>query len=116
MDQVKSHCPNLRGFSIKKAAKISIKQPCTNYPTKCDLCPDGVPAVWKYNFHAHILSQHPSHNVSLHENAWHIDQNELILMKAEWKKVQRNRLKPPKEVASLKLRISNAHSSLLSLQ
>ncbi|KAF8999622.1 hypothetical protein BDQ17DRAFT_1246269 [Cyathus striatus] len=56
----KSKCMNLRKFHLKQATKHTDHSPCTNYPIKCNICPDNAPAIWKYNLQSHILSAHPT--------------------------------------------------------
>ena len=116
IDQTKSHCPNIRNLSLKKAEEFTAKQPCTNHPIPCPICPRGSEAIWKYNLQSHITTKHPSHNASLHEKLWALQKDEEVLMKAEWDKVKRQRLRPSKEIAASKLQISKGHSSLLALR
>ena len=116
IDQTKSHCPNLRSFQLKKAEEFSIRQPCTNYPLSCPICPRGTPAVWKYNLRAHILTTHPLYNAELHEPIWRRHPDEDQLMKAEWEKLRRSRQRPSKETSTRKLKVSDGHSSRLALR
>ncbi|KAF8176494.1 hypothetical protein BJ912DRAFT_816867, partial [Pholiota molesta] len=109
IDQSKSHCPNIRAFSIKKAEEFTAKQPCTNHPLFCPLCQHGAAGVWKYNLKAHIQKEHPSHDVMLYETFWGLHRDEELLMKIEWDKLKRHRLRPSKDTSARKLKISDAH-------
>jgi hypothetical protein len=116
INQAKSQCPNLRAFSIKKAEEFTSKQPCTNHPLLCPLCPCGAAAIWKYNLKAHIQIKHPSSNVALYEPLWRLHADEELLMKAEWEKLKRHQNRPSKDTSARKLKISDAHSSRLALR
>ncbi|KAF9473695.1 hypothetical protein BDN70DRAFT_765889, partial [Pholiota conissans] len=109
IDQVKSRCPNLRPFQIKKAEEFTLKQPCTNHPMLCPLCPHGAPAVWKYNLQSHIRVWHPLNNAALYEPHWRPHPDEHRLMEAEWDKLKRRRNRPSKASSSRKLKISDGH-------
>jgi hypothetical protein len=116
IDQVKSHCPNIRTLHISKASEFTPKQPCTNHPLICPLCPRGASAVWKYNLQSHILAKHPLSNVTLYESYWGLHHSEEPLMKIEWEKLKRYRTRPSKDTATRKLKISEGHSSRLMLR
>ncbi|KAF9473610.1 hypothetical protein BDN70DRAFT_937308 [Pholiota conissans] len=118
IDQVKSHCPNLRSLSIKKAEEFSERQPCTNHPLLCPLCPRGSMAIWKYNLTSHISLHHPSSNVALYEAVWCLHADEPRLMEAEWDKLKRLRLRPTigNPLSATRLKLSEGHSSRLALR
>lgn len=116
VDQTKSHCSNLRSFQVKKAEEFSTRQPCTNYPLSCPLCPRGAAAVWKYNLRSHLLTKHPSYTAELHEPIWRLHPDEESLMKAEWEKLKKHRHRPSKESSTRKLKLSDSHSSRLALR
>lgn len=116
INQTKSHCPNICNLLLKKAEEFMVKQPCTNHPLLFPICPRGAEAIWKYNLHNHIVTKHSSYNAALHEPLWRLHQDEEVLMKAEWDKVKRHRLRPAKEVAVSTLQISDIHSLLLALR
>lgn len=116
VDQTRSHCPNLRAFQIKKAEEFTVRQPCTSHPLACPLCPRGAPAVWKYNLKSHVLTLHPSYTADLHKPLWRYHPDEEKLMKAEWEKLKRHRLRPSRETSTRKLKLSDKHSSRLALR
>ena len=78
IDMQKSHCPNLRKIRLKIAESFSERQPCTNHPLKCPLCPL---IVWKYNLKSHITDGHPTANVALYETLYKLHPSESMLMK-----------------------------------
>jgi hypothetical protein len=116
IDQTKSRCPNIRSLSIKKAEEFSVRQPCTNHPLACPICPRGAAAVWKYNLRSHIETKHPSYNVMLHELVWRLHRDEEVLMRAEWDKLKHHRNRLSKDASARKLTISDGHSSRLALR
>ncbi|PBK89462.1 hypothetical protein ARMGADRAFT_1113267 [Armillaria gallica] len=54
----KSTCANKLKFNYNVAAAASEMSPCSNVPIQCKYCPDGAPAVWKYNMIVHIQNHH----------------------------------------------------------
>jgi hypothetical protein len=45
IDMSKSRCRNLRKIKLKLAETFTEKQPCTNHPLLCQLCPRGAPPL-----------------------------------------------------------------------
>src|ERR1700733_10760625 len=97
IDMVNSQCPNIYKIYLKHAAKFSNKSPCTNVPLWCSLCPKVSDAIWKYNLQSHLSKVHSSADVSLYRNLYHVDEEELVLMKSmflakpqlsKWKKTK----------------------------
>ncbi|KAF8175170.1 hypothetical protein BJ912DRAFT_1064413 [Pholiota molesta] len=70
----------------------------------------------EYGSMAHIQKEHPSHDVMLYETFWGLHRDEELLMKIEWDKLKRHRLRPSKDTSARKLKISDAHSSRLALR
>jgi hypothetical protein len=56
-----SNCSHFYGFSLKAAAKISERSPCTNRPVRCDLCEQ---IYWSYNIEHHYEIMHANPSVS----------------------------------------------------
>lgn len=116
IDASSSSCPNIRTLSLKAAAKFSPRSPCTNHPMLCPLCPDSAPAVWKYNFRAHVLKVHPTATFELYENLCRITEEEKILMKGCWKQRKRMTKSKTKKSQNPTMAISEAHTSRLTLR
>ena len=64
VDPQQSQCPRAVKLLIATAHKLTPSNPCTNVPLKCPLCREGLDAVWKYNFHSHIISVHPTVDIT----------------------------------------------------
>ena len=56
-----SNCSYLYQFSMKAAAKVTERSPCTNRPVKCDLCEQ---IYWSYNLEIHYKSMHKNPNTN----------------------------------------------------
>jgi hypothetical protein len=104
-------CPNATNFSYSTAMVSSDSLPCSNVPLQCPYCPDGSPAVWRYNMRLHFRLQHQGVDSTKHKDLWKITAQEARAMAETWK----NRRKQPKRRGKGKeqvpLRISQAHSS-----
>ena len=55
-----SNCSYFYQFSMKAAAKVTERSPCTNRPVKCDLCEQ---IYWSYNLEIHYKSMHKNPNI-----------------------------------------------------
>ncbi|KAH9165187.1 hypothetical protein EDB89DRAFT_1858599 [Lactarius sanguifluus] len=104
-------CPNATNFSYSAAMVSSESAPCSNIPLQCPYCPDGSPAVWRYNMRQHFRHRHQGIDITKHEDLWKITPAEATAMAAIWK----NRRKQPKRRGKGKLKVplklSEAHSS-----
>ena len=56
-----SNCSYFYQFSMKAAAKVTERSPCTNRPVKCDLCEQ---IYWSYNLEIHYKSMHKNPNTN----------------------------------------------------
>ncbi|KAG2091941.1 hypothetical protein BD769DRAFT_1679203 [Suillus cothurnatus] len=65
--QWESKCPCQDAFQYGSASKGSDTRPCRNVPIVCQLCihqnrdMDWLPALWHYNFEAHLNLEHPEY-------------------------------------------------------
>ncbi|KAH9005732.1 hypothetical protein EDB86DRAFT_2795608 [Lactarius hatsudake] len=104
-------CPNATNFSYSAAMVSSDSAPCSNVPLQCPYCPDGSPAVWRYNMQQHFRHRHQGIDIMKHKDLWKITPDEATAMAAIWK----NRRKQPKRRGKGKLKVplklSEAHSS-----
>ncbi|KAH8989846.1 hypothetical protein EDB83DRAFT_2480927 [Lactarius deliciosus] len=104
-------CPNATNFSYSAAMVSSESSPCSNVPLQCPYCPDGSPAVWRYNMRLHFRLRHQGVDATRHEDLWKITAGEADAMAEIWT----NRLKQPKRRGKGKqkapLKVSEAHSS-----
>ena len=104
-------CPNATNFSYSTAMVSSESSPCSNVPLECPYCPDGSPAVWRYNMRIHFRLRHPGVDASKHEDLWKMTAEEAEAMAEIWK----NRHKQPKRRGKGKqkvpLKLSEEHSS-----
>ncbi|KAH8987059.1 hypothetical protein EDB92DRAFT_2105138 [Lactarius akahatsu] len=90
-------CPNATNFSYSAAM--------------CPYCPDGSPAIWRYNMRLHFRLRHQGIDATRHEDLWKITAGEADAMAEIWA----NRHKQPKRRGKGKqkapLKVSEAHSS-----
>ena len=104
-------CPNVTSFSYAAAMVSSESSPCSNVPIRCPYCPDGSPAVWRYNIQSHLQNRHRGVNPEKHKELWVLTKEEEATMAVIWK----HRHKQPKRRRNgkpeLPLRLSEAHSS-----
>ena len=104
-------CPNETNFSYSTAMVSSESSPCSNVPLQCPYCPDGSPAVWRYNLQVHFQLQHKGVDATKHEDLWKMTAEEAKVMAEIWK----NRKKQPKRCGKGKqkvtLSVSEEHSS-----
>ncbi|KZP23238.1 hypothetical protein FIBSPDRAFT_737876, partial [Athelia psychrophila] len=110
-----SSCPNLIKFQYKVAAHSSPSSPCSNVPISCPLCSA---VIWRYNLCVHFRKQHQS---SLHlpqyTAIWTLSNIETYEMAKIWKERHKKVIKRGrKKVVAPRLRISEAHSSRLTLK
>ena len=54
------NCKYFVKFSLAAAKKSKPKKPCTNHPTKCELCDM---TMWSYNIRSHYIAIHPEHDI-----------------------------------------------------
>ncbi|KAG1764693.1 hypothetical protein EV702DRAFT_920121, partial [Suillus placidus] len=65
--QWESKCPRQDTFQYGSASQGSDIRPCRNVPVVCQLCihqnrdTDWLPALWRYNFEAHLNLAHPEY-------------------------------------------------------
>ncbi|KAI9433400.1 hypothetical protein H4582DRAFT_1819930 [Lactarius indigo] len=104
-------CPNATNFSYSTAMVSSESSPCSNVPLRCPYCPDGSPAVWRYNMRPHFQLRHQGVDATKHEDLWKITAEEANAMAKIWE----NRHKQPKRRGKgrkkVPLKLSEAHSS-----
>ena len=104
-------CPNETNFSYSTAMVSSESSPCSNVPLQCPYCPDGSPAVWRYNLRVHFQLRHKGVDATKHEDLWKMTAEEAKAMAEIWK----NRKKQPKRRGKGKqkvtLSVSEEHSS-----
>jgi hypothetical protein len=55
-----SNCKYFVKFSLAAAKKSKPKKPCTNHPSKCELCDM---TMWSYNIRSHYIAIHPDHDI-----------------------------------------------------
>jgi hypothetical protein len=115
IDLKSSSCPKMQRLSYKVAAEYKKKSPCTNVPVYCPLCPDRAPAVWKYNFEAHMRRVHPDAHTHMYEAAWRISAMERAGMQVIWERICKPRGSKGKKTKKA-LNISEGHSSRLALR
>jgi hypothetical protein len=114
IDMSKSRCQNLRKIKLKLAEKFTEKQPCTNHPLLCELCPRGAPAIWKYNLRSHIFSKHASANPNVYEPSYCLHGEEKTRMKSVY--LTRKRVRASGKSTGPTLLVSDVHSSRLALR
>ena len=110
----KSRCQNLRKIKLKLAETFTEKQPCTNHPLLCELCPRGASAIWKYNLRSHILAKHASANPNIYEPSYRLHPEEKTRMKAVY--LTRKRVRASGKSTGPTLLVSDVHSSRLALR
>ena len=109
----KSWCQNVCKIKLKLAKSFTEKQPCTNHPLLCELCPRGAPAIWKYNLRSHILAKHTSANPNVYEPSYHLPGEEKTWMKSVY--LTRKRVRPSGKLTGPTILVSDVHSSQLAL-
>ncbi|KAH8977971.1 hypothetical protein EDB86DRAFT_3237290 [Lactarius hatsudake] len=104
-------CPNATSFSYAAAMVSSESSPCSNVPILCSYCPDGSPAVWRYNMQSHLQNRHQGVDPDKHRDLWVLTREEVTAMADIWK----HHLKQPKQCCKgkqkLPLKLSEVHSS-----
>lgn len=105
IDMVNSRCPNLRSIRISNAATFTTRQPCTNHPLKCPICPA---IVWKYNLESHIKVKHRTATLDHHKVHFAFSDAEKRALEALYNKKTRV---AKKTTAVSILKVSDAHSS-----
>lgn len=111
----KTICPGKLAFNYKPASLSSDSTPCTNVPILCPLCPKShdTPAVWKYNFQAHLKRAHPTAIPSHYHHLSDISRSEKALMLVAWNKRHKQRRETKKQG---KLVIAEGFSTRLALR
>ena len=104
-------CPNVTIFSNAAAMVSSNSSPCSNVPILCPYCPDGSPAVWRYNMRSHLQNQHQGVSLEKHKEIWVLTQEEETVMADVWKRCYKQPKQRYKGKNVLPLRVSEAHSS-----
>ncbi|KAH9172330.1 hypothetical protein EDB89DRAFT_1832840, partial [Lactarius sanguifluus] len=102
-------CPNATNFSYSTAMVSSDSAPCSNVPLQCPYCPDGSPAVWRYNTRQHFQHQHQGIDITNHEDLWKITPDEAMAMAAIWKNHCRQPKQRSKGKLKVPLKLSEAH-------
>ena len=114
VDLQQSRCPNAAKLSIAAARKSTPSNPCTNVPVECPLCREGSDAVWKYNLRSHIMSVHPTADITRYRDLYELDPHERAAMKELFNAKPWLSKKRMKTVTGIK--ISRAHSSRRALK
>lgn len=104
-------CPNATSFSYAAAMVSSNSSPCSNVPILCPYCPDGSPAVWRYNMKSHLQNRHRGVSPDKHKKLWVLTQEEETAMANIWKRCHKQPKQRCKGKNVLPLRVSEAHSS-----
>jgi hypothetical protein len=110
----KSRCQNLLKIKLRLAETFTEKQPCTNHPLLCELCPRGAPAIWKYNLRSHIIAKHASANPNVYEPSYRLHGEEKTRMKSVY--LVRKRIRVSRKSTGPMLLVSDVHSSRLALR
>ena len=116
IDFGKSQCMNKMHFHYHPASISTKASPCSNVPLWCPLCYklDCVaPAIWQYNFKAHLEDRHPATNPDHYKNLWNIRPSETHDLKqiySKWGIVPRERNGKNKKLAAVRLKISEVQS------
>ncbi|KAJ6453282.1 hypothetical protein C8R47DRAFT_926561, partial [Mycena vitilis] len=85
IDTARSKCPNSAiKFRYSTAAVSTTSSPSSNVPVNCALCPTGHPAVWRYNYLAHLRAAHPSAPEEKYASIWCLHPEEIANMKKLW--------------------------------
>ncbi|KAH9032479.1 hypothetical protein EDB85DRAFT_2145593 [Lactarius pseudohatsudake] len=104
-------CPNAIKFSYSAAMVSSKSSPCSNVPLQCPYCPDGSPAVWRYNMQLHFRHRHQGVDTAKHEDLWKITSAEAKAMAGIWKTRHKQPKRRGKGKQKVPLKLSEAHSS-----
>lgn len=119
IDYKKSLCPRISKFSYKPASQYTPKNPCTNVPLSCPLCPHRSPAIWRYNLKWHLELSHLESSTDEYRDLWEISEDERQGMENKWQGIRNTRMtKNKKRKAGFgreKITISEGHSSHLTL-
>ena len=113
IDMKATWCSKEQKIAIKAALTFTPHSPCTNHPLICPLCPPNSLAIWKYNLHSHIVGSHPTTNPDLYKPLFELHNNELTLMKAQFK-ITPQKSKQAKQIAPLQ--VLDLHTSRMALQ
>ncbi|KAH9173748.1 hypothetical protein EDB89DRAFT_1849732 [Lactarius sanguifluus] len=104
-------CPNATNFSYLTAMVSSSSSPSSNVPLQCPYCPDGSPAVWRYNMQIHFRQRHRGVDTMKHEDLWKLTQEEEEAMAQIWKDRRKQPKRRGKGKSKAPLKVSEAHSS-----
>ncbi|KAH9040244.1 hypothetical protein EDB84DRAFT_1647330 [Lactarius hengduanensis] len=104
-------CPNAIKFSYSAAMVSSESSPCSNVPLQCPYCPDGSPAVWRYNMQLHFRHRHQGVDTAKHEDLWKLTSAEAKAMAGIWKTRHKQPKRRGKGKQKVPLKLSEAHSS-----
>ncbi|KAH9003694.1 hypothetical protein EDB86DRAFT_2798425 [Lactarius hatsudake] len=104
-------CPNATNFSYSTAMVSSSSSPSSNVPLQCPYCPDGSPAVWRYNIQIHFQQRHRGVNTMKHEDLWKLTPEEEEAMAQIWKDRRKQPKRRGKGKSRVPLKVSEAHSS-----
>ncbi|KAH9161760.1 hypothetical protein EDB89DRAFT_1830719, partial [Lactarius sanguifluus] len=102
-------CPNATSFSYAAAMVSSESSPCSNVPILCSYCPDGSPAVWRYNMRSHLQNRHRGVDPDKHRDLWVLTREEVTAMADIWKRRLRQPKRRCKGKQKLPLKLSEAH-------
>ncbi|KAH8987651.1 hypothetical protein EDB92DRAFT_1817893 [Lactarius akahatsu] len=90
-------CPNAIKFSYSAAM--------------CPYCPDGSPAVWRYNMQLHFRHWHQGIDTAKHEDLWKLTSAEAKVMAGIWKTCHKQPKQRGKGKQKVPLKLLEAHSS-----
>lgn len=115
IDVSNSRCINGNVVKISLASAGRSTAPrCSNIPVICPLCPDGFPAIWKYNLPTHIAGAHETARLENFKKLCHIEPVEVGALKNLWRRPRRPSARVIRDLGGAI--ISEAHSARLALR
>lgn len=108
-------CERLVKFSYKAASDSKKNSPSSNVPMTCPLCPEGAPAVWKYNLVSHLCRAHPHSSLDTYAPLYSVSESEKYGVLEAWKNRHTRRVakKSPLDGA---LELCDTHRVVLPLK
>ncbi|THU95320.1 hypothetical protein K435DRAFT_859640 [Dendrothele bispora CBS 962.96] len=108
-------------FKYASAAQSTENSPCTNVPRKCPLCLDkSAPAIWTYDMKEHLLTSHPTVDISTYRHLWELTDFERKKMEVVWEKrhekKEKRKSKGKGKQKETGIVISEAHRSNVALR
>jgi hypothetical protein len=116
LDLAHTNCPKKAKIAYKAAAMSKNTSPCSNVPLNCPICPNGLPAIWKYNLKYHITVTHPESSPDDFTELWHVGDAEKVGMKQRWTHIKNPCTSKGKKVSKSAMVVSEGHSSHLAMR